>query len=73
MSRRTVQYIVAIAGECANIDGLVNPHALPHSCDYYLTNRGHDSRMIQDDLGHRDPRHTTHDTRTASSRFEEFW
>jgi hypothetical protein len=36
-------------------------------------NKGYDLRLIQDYLGHRDPRHTVHYTRTASRRFEGLW
>jgi type 1 fimbriae regulatory protein FimB len=39
----------------------------------YLANRGYDLRLIQDYLGHRDPKHTVHYTRTAASRFERLW
>jgi integrase len=41
----------------------VHPHTLRHSCGYALANKGHDIRVIQDYLGHRDPRHTAHYTR----------
>jgi len=59
--------------------GLVN-HSEPrscrrdlHSCGYYLANKGYDLRLIQDYLGHRDPKHTVHYTRTAASRFNGLW
>ena len=39
------------------------PHMLRHSCGFYLANRGYDLRLIQDYLGHRDPKHTVHYTR----------
>lgn len=73
MTRRTAQYIVARAGVCAGLEGSVHPHTLRHSCGYHLANQGHDTRVIQDYLGHRDPRHTAHYTRTASVRFEGLW
>jgi hypothetical protein len=31
------------------------------------------ARCIQDYLGHRDPKHTVHYTRTAGHRFEGLW
>lgn len=40
---------------------------------YTLSNRGHDFRLLQDFMGHRDPRHTTRYTRTVSRRFEGMW
>jgi type 1 fimbriae regulatory protein FimB len=46
---------------------------LRHSCGFTLANKGADFRAIQDYLGHRDPRHTTRYTRTASHRFEGLW
>ena len=46
---------------------------LRHSCGYALANKGYDLRLIQDNLGHRDPRHTVHYTRTAGRRFEGLW
>lgn len=65
LTRQAVNYIVATAGDRAGL-GHVNPHMLRHSCGFALANRGHDLRLIQDYLGHRDPRHTAHYTRTAA-------
>lgn len=71
-ARQAVNYIVASA---ATRGGLVNvhPHTLRHSCGFSLANRGHDLRLIQDYLGHRDPKHTAHYTRVAASRFDGLW
>jgi type 1 fimbriae regulatory protein FimB len=46
---------------------------LRHSCGFALANKGYDLRLIQDYLGHLDPRHTVHYTRTAGRRFEGLW
>lgn len=72
LSRQAVNYIVARSGERAGL-GRVHPHMLRHSCGFALANRGYDLRLIQDYLGHRDPRHTAHYTRTAAGRFEGLW
>lgn len=72
LTRQAVNYIVARASDRAGI-GHVNPHMLRHSCGFALANKGYDLRLIQDYLGHRDPRHTAHYTRTASSRFDGLW
>ena len=72
LARQAVNYIVARAGEQAKL-GHIHPHMLRHSCGFALANKGHDLRLIQDYLGHRDPRHTAHYTRTASGRFEGLW
>jgi hypothetical protein len=53
------------AGERAGL-GRVWPHMLRHSAGYALSNKGHDFRLLQDFMGHRDPRHTSRYTRTAS-------
>jgi type 1 fimbriae regulatory protein FimB len=46
---------------------------LRHSCGFALANRGYDLRLIQDYLGHRDPKHTAHYTRIAAKRFGGLW
>jgi site-specific recombinase XerD len=43
---------------------------LRHSCGFYLANQGYDLRLMQDYLGHRDPKHTVRYTRVVGSRFE---
>ncbi len=70
--RQSVNYLVAMAAERAELAS-VHPHTLRHSCGFYLANRGYDLRLIQDYLGHRDPKHTVHYTRIAGSRFEGLW
>ena len=72
LTRRSVNCLVAGAAARAGLPR-VWPHMLRHSCGFYLANRGHDLRLIQDYLGHRDPKHTVHYTRTAAGRFEGLW
>ena len=72
LTRQAVNYLVARAGDDAGL-GHVHPHMLRHSCGYYLANAGYDMRLIQDYLGHRNPKHTAHYTRVASHRFEGLW
>lgn len=72
LTRQAVNYIIRAAGTRADL-GAVNPHMLRHSCGFALANNGHDLRLIQDYLGHRDPRHTAHYTRTAAARFDSLW
>jgi type 1 fimbriae regulatory protein FimB len=72
MVRRAVNYIIAEAGKRAGL-GHVHPHMLRHSCGYALANKGQDFRLIQDWLGHRDPKHTSRYTRVAARRFEGVW
>ncbi len=72
LCRHAVIYIVGRAAETAGL-GHITPHMLRHSCGYYLANNGHDLRLIQDYLGHRDPKYTALYTRTAACRFEGLW
>src|SRR5690349_3139064 len=72
MTRQAVNYLVAVAAARAGLPG-VHPHTLRHSCGFALADKGHDLRLIQDYLGHRDPRHTVHYTRTNGRRFEGLW
>src|ERR671913_526860 len=72
LTRQAVNHLVVVAAERAGLAG-VHPHTLRHSCGFALADRGHDLRLIQDYLGHRDPRHTVLYTRTAGRRFEGLW
>jgi type 1 fimbriae regulatory protein FimB len=71
LTRQSVNYLIAAAAR----DGLspVHPHTLRHLCGFALADKGYDLRLIQDYLGHRDPRHTVHYTRVAGPRFEGLW
>ena len=72
LTRQAVNHLIAAAAERASLPG-VHPHTLRHSCGFALADKGHDLRLIQDYLGHRDPRHTVRYTRTAGRRFEGLW
>jgi type 1 fimbriae regulatory protein FimB len=68
MTRQAVNYIIAQAGKRAGL-GHVWPHMLRHSCGYRLANKETDIRLMQDLLGHKDPKHTAHYARIAAARF----
>ena len=72
LTRQAVNYLIAAAAARAGLPP-VHPHMLRHSCGFYLANRGYDLRLIQDYLGHRDPKHTVRYTQVAGSRFEGLW
>ena len=69
----TFRKMVARAGVAARIGFPVHPHMLRHACGYYLANRGHDTRAIQQYLGHRNIQHTVKYTELAAGRFQDFW
>ena len=72
-TRQAINYIIKRAGRQANYKFRIYPHMLRHSCGYSLGNKGHDTRLIQDFLGHRNPQHTAQYTRTAAGRFVGLW
>ena len=73
MIRQSINYLVEQNGIRAKLNFKVNPHMLRHSTGYYLANKGCDTRLIQDYLGHRNITHTVRYTRTAAYRFEGLW
>jgi integrase len=73
LSPRAIRAIVARAGELAGLPFVPHPHQLRHACGYYLASHGHDTRAIQDYLGHKNIQHTVRYTAMAPHRFENFW
>ena len=73
MTRQAVNYLVAQTGKRAKLRFHVHLHMLRHSTGYYLANQNHDTRVVQDYLGHKNIAHTVRYTRTAASRFEGLW
>ena len=73
MTRQADNYIVAESGRRADLPLHVHPHMLGHSCGFALANKGRDTRLIQDYLGHKNIRHTVSYTATAAIRFEGLW
>jgi len=73
MVRQAVNYLVGEIGKRAKLRFHVHPHMLRHSTGYYLANRGYDTRLVQDYLGHKNIAHTVRYTRTAAVRFEGLW
>ena len=73
MTDSNVRKMVARAGTDARIPFPVHPHMLRHACGYKLANDGHDTRAIQQYLGHKNITHTVRYTELASQRFNSFW
>jgi integrase len=51
----------------------VHAHMLRHACGYAMANAGHDTRLIQDWLGHRAIQHTARYTELSPTRFKDVW
>ena len=60
-------------GERAGFAFPVHAHMLRHGCGYALANKGHDTRAIEDWLGHRSIQHTVRYTELSPTRFKDFW
>jgi integrase len=68
-----VNRLIKRIGERAGIAFPVHAHMLRHGCGYALANAGHDTRAIQDWLGHRSIQHTVRYTELNATRFRDFW
>jgi integrase len=73
MTPATARKLIARAGELAKFPFPIHPHMLRHSAGYKLANEGHDTRSIQQYLGHRNITHTVRYTELSPERFKSFW
>lgn len=73
LTRQRVYQIISQLGKQANIAVESHPHMLRHACGFALADRGVDTRLIQDYLGHRNIRHTVRYTASNAERFEGVW
>jgi integrase len=60
-------------GQAAVFPFPVHPHMLRHACGFALAHERHDTRAIQEWLGHRNIQHTTRYTELTAHRFRNFW
>ena len=63
---------LAVIGAAAELPFPVHPHMLRHACGFALAHGRHDTRAIQEWLGHR-IQHTTRYTELTTHRFKDFW
>jgi site-specific recombinase XerD len=68
-----VNRLVKTIGARAKLSFGVHAHMLRHACGYALANAGHDTRLIQDWLGHRAIQHTARYTELSPTRFKDVW
>jgi len=73
ITRQSAWRIFREAGQKAKLGIEVHPHMLKHSCGYYLADRGCDTRLIQEYLGHKNIQNTVRYTQTNAKRFEGLW
>jgi integrase len=68
-----VNRLVKSIGKRAGLGFPVHCHMLRHACGFALANKRHDTRSIQDWLGHRNIQHTVRYTELSPTRFKDFW
>jgi type 1 fimbriae regulatory protein FimB/type 1 fimbriae regulatory protein FimE len=68
-----VNRLIKRIGERAGFDFPIHCHMLRHGCGYALASAGHDTRRIQDWLGHVSIQHTTRYTQLSAAPFRDFW
>lgn len=73
LSRFRFNQIIKRAAEEAGIDFPVHPHMLRHAIGTKLANDGHDTRRIQDYMGHQNIQHTVVYTELNKNKFDGFW
>ncbi|HFD2060066.1 TPA: tyrosine-type DNA invertase [Serratia marcescens] len=73
LSRQRFYQLLKLYGQSAQLPLPIHPHMLRHACGYNLAERGNDTRLIQDYLGHRNIRHTVLYTATNAARFKGAW
>ncbi len=73
LTRSTVNKLITRAGDRAGLGFPAHPHMLRHACGYYLANKGTDTRMIQDYLGHISITHTVRYTELSPHKFKGLW
>jgi type 1 fimbriae regulatory protein FimB/type 1 fimbriae regulatory protein FimE len=66
-------WMVKRAGQKADFPFQVHAHMLRHAAGYKLAGDGHDTRSIQDYLGHKNIQHTVRYTELSPTRFKDFW
>ena len=68
-----ISLLIKRIGIRAEFEFPVHIHMLRHACGYALANTGHDTRSIQDWLGHRSIQHTVRYTELSQTKFKDFW
>ena len=68
-----VNRLITRIGARAKLQFPVHAHILRHACGCAPANAGHDTRALQDWLGHRNITHTVRYTELSPTRFKELW
>ena len=72
MTRDALNRMVKRLGDGSKLFGFwLHVHMLRHSCGYKLANDGHDTRLIQDYLGHKSIMSTVRYTELSATKFKD--
>ena len=66
-------WLVKRTGQKAKLPFQIHGHMLRHSAGYKLAGEGHDTRSIQDYLGHRSISNTVRYTELSPTKFKNFF
>ncbi|HUE11512.1 MAG TPA: tyrosine-type recombinase/integrase [Steroidobacteraceae bacterium] len=66
-------WMVKRLGRKAGFEFPVHCHMLRHACGFYLANKEHPIRKIQNYLGHKNVQHTVAYTALVADQFKNFW
>jgi type 1 fimbriae regulatory protein FimB/type 1 fimbriae regulatory protein FimE len=66
-------WMVKRAGQKTDLPFQAHAHMLRHAAGYKLAGDGHDTRSIQDYLGHKNIQHTVRYTELSPAKFKDFW
>jgi site-specific recombinase XerD len=66
-------WMIKRTGQKTSISFQVHSHMLRHATGYKLAGDGHDTRSIQDYLGHKNIQHTVRYTELSPTKFKDFW
>jgi integrase len=72
-TRDGINKLLARAGAAAGFGFRVHPHMLRHACGFALAKAGHDTRRLQDYLGHKSITSTVRYTELDAGKFRDFW
>ena len=69
----SLNWMIKRVGQKTSIPFQVHSHMLRHAAGYKLAGDGHDTRSIQDYLGHKNIQHTVRYTELSPTKFKDFW
>lgn len=73
LSRQRIHVLISHYSQSAGLRIAAHPHMLRHACGFSLADKGMDTRLIQDYLGHRNIQHTVLYTASNAARFKNIW